>query len=562
MGGITTIINKVKYIGIASLTIAILSILVLNIISSYSSSNIESNAEPVGNTSALANIDPAGISISISSYPSSSSTGGNNPNLSLSIPQGGGIATGRHTVSLGVGSDISWYQVMLSSQTEETSLIDKDDSSNKATIPPINDDILDSYYGIYGINGLERILSDTPQDSAWAYSVGPWSYDNSASTIDGYIHNLPPSSRPDVIYGGQGIDKTGAQNVDVYYGAKVTNLSTTPAGNYAAEIVYSATAKLQEPILTSVTPNTYELGSGADNTITITGKYLSTASKVYLSNESTGEIYYCTNVQLRSSNANGNTTLTCNIPTDQTRPAITEAGTYGVFVLTDAGETAYTDAATFTYTEQRLPAVTIDRVSPDSVQTPASYDRVEIYGSNLSDVNAIYVDLDGDKQHDGSDEECSDIRITSSMQVSCILPFYSTPGVYGMGLTTSSGASAYLDDAIAYTAQTRVVVNAVEPTSVCVSDNGHSKDFSFTGSNLDLVAKITLITRGSGQDIVNLCTISSKSQSTIVCQVQSLDVGPYASVMVSQYFDAWFYDASGNFLVRKGSGFIEINGGC
>ena len=102
MGGITTIINKVKYIGIASLTIAILSILVLNIISSYSSSNIESNAEPVGNTSALANIDPAGISISISSYPSSSSTGGNNPNLSLSIPQGGGIATGRHTVIVGI----------------------------------------------------------------------------------------------------------------------------------------------------------------------------------------------------------------------------------------------------------------------------------------------------------------------------------------------------------------------------------------------------------------------------------------------------------------------------
>ena len=100
MGGITTIIiNKVKYIGIASLTIAILSVLILNIISSYSSSNTNSNAEPVGNVSTLANIDPASISISISSYPSSSSTGGNNPNLSLSIPQGGGIATGRHTVT-------------------------------------------------------------------------------------------------------------------------------------------------------------------------------------------------------------------------------------------------------------------------------------------------------------------------------------------------------------------------------------------------------------------------------------------------------------------------------
>ena len=93
-----------KYLSIACLSLAILSTLVLNIVSSYSSSKIKSNAEPVSNspTSTLANtaLDPASISISISSYPSSSSTGGNNPNLSLSIPQGGGIATGRHTVSI------------------------------------------------------------------------------------------------------------------------------------------------------------------------------------------------------------------------------------------------------------------------------------------------------------------------------------------------------------------------------------------------------------------------------------------------------------------------------
>ena len=92
-----------KYTGIACLSLAILSTLILNIVSSYSYSKINSNAEPVSNSSAstLANteLDPASISISISSYPSSSSTGGNNPNLSLSIPQGGGIATGRHIQS-------------------------------------------------------------------------------------------------------------------------------------------------------------------------------------------------------------------------------------------------------------------------------------------------------------------------------------------------------------------------------------------------------------------------------------------------------------------------------
>ena len=64
-----------KYLGIACLSLTILSTLILNIVSSYSSSNINSNAEPVSNspTPTLANttLDPASISISISSYPSS-----------------------------------------------------------------------------------------------------------------------------------------------------------------------------------------------------------------------------------------------------------------------------------------------------------------------------------------------------------------------------------------------------------------------------------------------------------------------------------------------------------
>ena len=122
MGGITTTIGKVKYIGIASLTIAILSVLTLNIISSYSSSNIESNAmDSNSGLSTLANdsstCDPTNtnaavcISLSITSS-SSSSTGGNDANLSLTIPQGGGIATGRHTVEVS-SNNVAGYYVML-----------------------------------------------------------------------------------------------------------------------------------------------------------------------------------------------------------------------------------------------------------------------------------------------------------------------------------------------------------------------------------------------------------------------------------------------------------------
>ena len=130
MGGITTIINKVKYIGIASLTIAILSVLILNIISSYSSSNIESNAiDSNSEVSTLAQATgPATISLSITSS-SSSSTGGNDANLSLSIPQGGGIATGRHTIAV-TSNSYAGYSVTVEGSGNTTDMSASDFGSD------------------------------------------------------------------------------------------------------------------------------------------------------------------------------------------------------------------------------------------------------------------------------------------------------------------------------------------------------------------------------------------------------------------------------------------------
>ena len=344
MGGITTIINKVKYIGIASLTIAILSVIILNLISTYSSSNIESNAEPVGNVSTLANIDPASISISISSYSSSSSTGGNDPNLSLSIPQGGGIATGRHTVTISVGSDVQEYRARFSSKTEETALVNESDSNTK--IPAI-----DTFYvdGDGSTQDLERVLAGV-SGNVWAYSYEE--HGKAPAITSARVDALPPASDPVIFQ--YDLDAVGTSSTDINYGVKVEHPESMPAGNYVANIVYTATVEqLRQPILTSVTPNTYELGSGADNTITITGKYLSTASKAYLVHASTGEQYYCADLQVTSTDASGNATLTCDVPTDQTDLNI-EPGTYGVYVLTNADETAYTDAATFTYTKSSI----------------------------------------------------------------------------------------------------------------------------------------------------------------------------------------------------------------
>ena len=121
-----------KYLGIACLTLAILSTLILNIVSSYSSSKVNSNAEPVSNSnanvSALADneasanaLDPTSISISISSHSATGDT--NDGNLSLSIPQGGGLVAGRHTVSINAGNEIDSYMVYLNSATENKNLV-------------------------------------------------------------------------------------------------------------------------------------------------------------------------------------------------------------------------------------------------------------------------------------------------------------------------------------------------------------------------------------------------------------------------------------------------------
>ena len=63
----------------------------------------------------------------------------------------------------------------------------------------------------------------------------------------------------------------------IYYGVRVDNPSTTPAGDYKAGIVYTAIANLPPaPTITTITPNTYTIGSNDPTTITIEGTNLTT----------------------------------------------------------------------------------------------------------------------------------------------------------------------------------------------------------------------------------------------------------------------------------------------
>ncbi len=391
MGGTTTITNKVKYIGIASLTIAILSILILNIISSYSLSKIKSNAEQVGNNnevSALANdssiCDPtntntaACISLSITSS-SSSSTGGNDANLSLSIPQGGGIATGRHTVEVSSNSYAGW-SVSLTSKNGETDLVNNSDS--KYTIPTLPSTatvdkattLANNTYGVafpYGdwlTKNYYNEEADYLSTDQAVLATTRWTSLASLTKAIGIASSDAPTSDA----------RPGTRNI--YYGVMIDDPASFPAGDYSASVVYTATALLPPtPSNLSVNPTTFEFDSCNDSLITIEGTNLSSVYEVYLQKSGTTDEVNrleCTNLDVES-----NAKLTCNIPTS--RDEVELNTTYDIYVISQAASPGILQNA-FTYSE---PATGI------SVKSTSENIIVD-YDENL--IPVVYVGYNGD----------------------------------------------------------------------------------------------------------------------------------------------------------------------
>ena len=411
-----------KYTCTACLSLAILSTLILNIVSSYSSSKVNSNAEPVSNTnlSTLANdsiCDPSNtnaascISMSISSHSATGDT--NDGNLSLTIPQGGGLVAGRHTVSV-KSNNVSGVELQAEAPDSKTSYPPMTHESNDDyTIDSLPYDT--SIANSISYSATRPITNNTYGLAIPGSSIYGDNYDN-ASIYESYITNprqiTPAETAPRfagpynaishgtpatrlVFLNYPRIDRTaeptpvGGYGLNIYYGVRVDHPEQLLAGNYQAEVVYTATTnEVEKPTITNIDPNQYELGSGASGQITINGTNLRSAYSVYIANTNGDKVGDCTSIQVAS-----DTQLTCTVPTDQTNPDL-EPGDYTIHVVTQGGE----DSIGFTYTEKKALSV-YDSV--DNVRVDWDANMIPVYHTGDT-TNAEWTSLTQDEINDST----------------------------------------------------------------------------------------------------------------------------------------------------------------
>ena len=492
IGGFDRVPKFTKYTSMACLTLAILSTLVLNIVSSYSSSKVNSNAEPVsnGSVSTLANteLNPASISISISSYPSSSSTGGNDPNLSLSIPQGGGIATGRHTVTVSTGSSVIGYELQLSSNSDETGLVNNDASDNEGSTSSEGNS--SSNPTIPTTTGTITNPSQLA-DKTYGYTLS--NIDSSNGGNSNLVNTniwlgLQPKSNPDTIATVDDTDNIltiGQPNEathNIYYGVNIQNPVGTRAGEYKREVVYTAIGEVAlPPTIQSIEPNSYALSSNSDSAATITGSNLAYVNSVYLRQTDNDNKEYASTI-----NQVSETEISIAIPTDKTEPGLT-AGEYDVCVRSPQGEDCLTKG--FSYTE---PEPIIESISPRLIEINNSHIKLTIAGQNLIDYTQVYIDFNRDHAMQ-SYEQCTGL-IASPTSISCTAPLWNTGGEsYPLVLHKfGSTDDLYIDNAITYDSYT-ISVSSVSPNKVSASRYANQPiEFTVMGEGLDHVNAVML----------------------------------------------------------------------
>lgn len=293
------------------------------------------------------------------------SSDGRSVTVDIQSPDSGGIATGRHTVNIQSNS-IAGYIVTVEGSGGSTALSPVDfggsTTTNNHLINPVSGTLASpstlssNTWGMAipgrGNYSAEAVYTAGLPVANGGTNGGVENVANQATLRTATFGQIPSKTSAATVIesnqaSGDDHDGSAADMQNIYYG--VNTEPTLQAGEYSTTITYTATVKLPAaPTNLSVSPNSYELGSGDSNTVTISaGSGLTSTYKVWidLNNSKTntpdsGE--ECTNLDVLS-----DTQLTCNLPTDD---SITVDTPYTIYVQTQAALPA-TIPNSFTYTK-------------------------------------------------------------------------------------------------------------------------------------------------------------------------------------------------------------------
>ena len=351
-------VRYMKYAGLVGLLLALIFIILTNIKQSY----VPQLTGSVGAEPGISTLAASGAAAEVgTSKPA---------DVNLPAITSGGIVTGGHTVTVS-STSIMGYNVAMQS---DGALKDADfaggEQTNNNLIQSTADGTLTEPVSLSDNSWGIAIIGNTGFDSEATYQSTDQSVLSRAkfAPVPGRSDSSPNG---EVIFGGDAA--TTSTTRTIYFGVK-----TDPyfrAGNYSTSVIYTVTAVLSaEPTLSSVTPNSYELESGADGQVKINGSKLLSVYSVYLANTSGDKVGDCINLSVAN-----DTELTCTIPTDGII-----AGNYTIHVVTQGGEVS----VPFAYTEKPKP---VNAVCTNA--DPASSCQVDI------DANMIPITYTGDENN-------------------------------------------------------------------------------------------------------------------------------------------------------------------
>lgn len=305
------------------------------------------------------------ISFTFSNATGSVSSDGRSVTVDIQSPDSGGIATGRHTVNIQSNS-IAGYIVTVEGSGGSTALSPVDfggsTTTNNHLVNPVSGTLaspstLGSNTWGMAIPGRDKYSAEAVYTAGLPAASGGTNGGvenaaNQATLRTATFGQIPAKTNAATIIesnqaSGPAHDGSVADTQNIYYGVNAE--PTLQAGEYSTTITYTATVKLPAaPTNLSVSPNSYELGSGDANTVTISaGNGLTSAYKVWIdlngsqaNTPDSGE--ECANLNVLS-----DTQLTCNLPTDD---SITVDTPYTIYVQTQAASPV-TIPNSFTYTK-------------------------------------------------------------------------------------------------------------------------------------------------------------------------------------------------------------------